>query len=106
MEPQEDHVSRKIAQDPRYRMLLKRRARFTWTLTGVIVAVFFGYVLTIAFRPDLLATPIWQGAATTWGIPVGLGVILVGIALTGIYVRRANREFDPLVEAIRKDAGE
>ena len=28
------------------------------------------------------------------GIPIGFGVILFAVALTGIYVHRANREFD------------
>lgn len=93
----------RVAEDPRYHALVARRSRFSWMLTGVMLVVFFGYILAIAFRKDLLATPIGNHV-TTWGIPVGLGVILVGIALTGIYVSRANREFDPLLQAIRKDA--
>ncbi|WP_443486854.1 DUF485 domain-containing protein [Novosphingobium aerophilum] len=92
-----------IASDPRYRKLLASRSRLGWQLAGIMLAVFFGFILVIAFRKDLLAEPIGQ-ATTTWGIPVGLGVILVGIALTGFYVFRANRDFDPLLEAIRKDA--
>ena len=93
----------RIAQDPRYQALVKRRSRFTWMLTIVMLVVFFGYILLIAFNKALLARPIGDGA-TTLGIPIGLGVILIGIALTGVYVRRANRDFDPMVEAIRKDA--
>lgn len=93
----------RIAADPRYRKLIEERSRLGWRLTGVMLAVFFGFILVIAFRKDLLARPI-GGATTTWGIPIGLGVILVGIVLTGIYVFRANRDFDPLVDAIRKDA--
>lgn len=92
-----------IASDPRYRELVRRRARFGWILTGVMLVVFFGFILVIAFRKDLLARPIGD-ATTTWGIPVGLGVILVGIVLTGLYVLRVNRDFDPMVEAICKDA--
>ena len=93
----------RIAADPRYLDLVVRRACFTWLLTAIMLAVFFGYILLIAFRKDLLARPIGDGT-TTWGIPIGLGVILIGIVLTGIYVRRANREFDPIVRSIREDA--
>lgn len=94
---------RRVAADPRYQDLVARRGRFTWLLTAIMLVVFFGYILLIAFRKDLLARPIGDGT-TTWGIPIGLGVILIGIVLTGIYVRRANREFDPIVRSIRQDA--
>lgn len=91
-----------IAQDPRYRRLVRRRARFAWLLTGVMLVVFFGYILLIAFDKALLARPAF-GGTTSLGIPLGIGVILVGIALTGVYVRRANREFDPEVRVILAD---
>jgi uncharacterized membrane protein (DUF485 family) len=37
---------------------------------------------------------------TTVGIPVGLLVIASAFVLTGIYVRRANSEFDPITRQI------
>lgn len=92
----------RIVSDPRYHELLARRGRFTWLLTGIMLLVFFGYILLIAFDKAFLARPI-AGGATSIGIPIGLGVILLGIALTAIYVRRANREFDPLVRSLRED---
>ena len=46
------------------------------------------------------------GATITLGIPIGIGVIVAGILLTGLYVRWANRVFDPLVRAIREEAGQ
>ena len=91
-----------MASDERYQRLVRRRSRFGWLLTAIMLTIYFGYILTIAFRRDLLARPIGDGV-TSLGIPVGIGVILAGIFLTAIYVRRANREFDPLLEALRKD---
>lgn len=88
-----------IAADPRYQRLVRERSRFAWRLTGVMLVVFFGYILLIAFDKALLARPVF-GGTTSLGIPLGLGVILAGVALTGVYVRRANREFDPQVRAI------
>jgi uncharacterized membrane protein (DUF485 family) len=93
----------RVAEDPRYRALVARRARFTWTLTGIMLAAFFGYILLIAFNKPLLARPI-GGGATSLGIPIGLGVILLAIVLTGIYVRRANRDFDPMVRSLVEDS--
>jgi uncharacterized membrane protein (DUF485 family) len=89
-----------VVADPRYQRLVKRRGRFTWTLTIVMLVAYFGYVALIAFDKPLLARPI-GGGVTSLGIPVGVGIILLAILLTGIYVRRANREFDPLVKALR-----
>lgn len=91
-----------LAQDERYIRLVRRRSRFAWALTAIMLAVYFGYILVIAFRRDLLATPI-GGGVTSIGIPIGIGVILVGILLTAVYVRHANRRFDPELEALRQD---
>ena len=40
----------------------------------------------------------------TWGIPIGFGVIVFTILITGVYVRRANGEFDELSEKVRREA--
>ena len=37
---------------------------------------------------------------TTWGIPLGIGVILLTVLLTAIYVRKANNDFDPALKQI------
>ena len=95
---------RRVALSPRYRQLVRERSRFSWMLTVVILAIFFGYMLLIAFAPGLLARPIGDGA-TTLGIPLGIGVILSGIVLTGIYVHRANSRLDPLIRQIVEEEG-
>ena len=41
---------------------------------------------------------------TSLGIPIGMGVIIFTIVITGLYVRRANGEFDALTAEILKDA--
>jgi uncharacterized membrane protein (DUF485 family) len=93
-----------LAADARLERLVRRRARFGWALSACMLAIYFGYILLIAFRRDILALPIGEGV-TTLGIPVGLGVILSGIVLTAIYVRRANRVYDPELEALRREYG-
>ncbi len=93
---------RAVAQDPKYLQLVRERSRFSWALTGVMLTVFFGYILLIAFDRALLARPIGNGT-TTLGIPIGIGVILTGILLTAIYVRRANGRFDALIREILQD---
>ena len=95
----------KVSRSPVYQQLLRERARFSWILTLAMLAVFFGYILLIAFAPALLARPIGNGT-TTIGIPIGIGVIVCGVLLTGVYVHRANSRFDPLIAAIVEEAAD
>ena len=95
----------RIAADPRYLALTRQRGRFTWTLTCVMLAAYFGFILLIAFDKSALGAPIGAGV-TSIGIPVGLGVILLAIGLTGLYVRRANRDYDALVQSLVESKGE
>jgi len=57
----------------------------------------------IAFNKPFLAQPIGAGV-TTVGIPLGMGVIIFTIVITGIYVNRANSEYDALTKEILEDA--
>jgi hypothetical protein len=41
----------------------------------------------------------------SWGVPLGVFVIIFTVGVTALYVRRANREFDTLTEAIHRNAG-
>ncbi|MBB1491780.1 MULTISPECIES: DUF485 domain-containing protein [unclassified Paracoccus (in: a-proteobacteria)] len=98
-----DPMLARIASDPNYDKLRTRRLKFGWTLTIIMMIVYYGFILLVAFGKDLLATPIGSGV-TTWGIPIGFGVILITIVLTGVYVLRANREYDDLTDRIKREA--
>lgn len=93
----------RIQADPNYQALKERRSRFGWTLTFAMLIVYYGFILLIAFRKDLLSARIGDGVMT-WGIPIGFGVILFTVLITAIYVRRANGEFDTLSEKIKREA--
>jgi uncharacterized membrane protein (DUF485 family) len=98
---QEDLVQ-KIVANPKYQELVRVRTRYGWTLTALIMIVYYGYILLIAFDKELLSRRIGNGVMT-WGIPAGLFVIVFTVVLTGIYVWRANEQFDQLTEAIREE---
>ena len=83
------------------RALVRQRWMVSLTLTAAILVVYFGFVLVLAFAKGSLAARI--GEHLTVGIPVGVGVIISAFVLTGIYVYRANGEFDDLTKAIRED---
>lgn len=94
--------AREISQDPKYLKFIKTRSRFSWALTFVMMFVYFGYIYLVAFNKEFLARPIGSGV-TTLSIPIGLGMIIFTVLLTGLYVRRANSEFDQLTHEILKD---
>ena len=93
----------RIAADPNYQLLKTKRLRFGWMLTIMMLVVYYGFILLIAFRKDVLAARIGEGV-TTWGIPIGFGVIIFTIVVTAIYVQRANREYDDLNEKVLREA--
>ena len=98
---QADIVER-IKSNPSYQKLVAVRSSYGWKMTAIMLIVFYGYILLVAFDKQLLATRIGTGV-TTWGIPIGIFVIVFTVIITGIYVLRANKQFDDLTEEIRRE---
>ncbi|MDD3484643.1 DUF485 domain-containing protein, partial [Azovibrio restrictus] len=78
------------------------RTAYGWLMTIIMLVVYYGYIALIAFDKEFLAQRMGEGV-TTLGIPIGLGVILFTVIITGIYVRRANNEFDAVTAEIIKE---
>ena len=98
-----DPVVDKIQKNPKYHELRSKRSSFGWTLSVLMLIVYYGYIALIAFNKPFLAQPIGAGV-TSLGVPLGMGVIVFTIAITAYYVKRANSEFDSLTAEILKDA--
>ncbi|MDL2315560.1 DUF485 domain-containing protein [Desulfovibrio sp. OttesenSCG-928-A18] len=97
-------LTQRIQQNPQYQRLLKRRNILSWSLTGLVLVSYYGFILVVAFGGALLARPVAPGMTSTWGIPVAFGIILLTIVLTAIYVRKANREYGhALKEVLEKE---
>ena len=98
-----DPMVARIEANPKYHELKRKRSRFGWLLSVLMLLVYYGYIGLIAFDKELLARPLGAGV-TTLGIPIGLAVIVFTVLITGLYVRRANGEYDRLTAEILKDA--
>lgn len=89
--------------DPTHSRQFARLVRKRWgvslTLTAAMLAVYYGFIAVLAFRPDLFATRL--DGRLTIGIPVGLAVIVVSWLATGIYVHWANAEYDAAVDTLK-----
>jgi uncharacterized membrane protein (DUF485 family) len=87
-----------VLKKAKFRELVRRKWTISLILTAAILAIYFGFVLVLAFGKELLMAKI--GAHMTLGILVGLGVILAAWILTGIYVVWANTSYDKAVSEI------
>jgi uncharacterized membrane protein (DUF485 family) len=91
----------KIKNNSEYQKLVAKRRRFGWTLTAAMLVVYFGFVLMIAFVPDVLSRPLFRDGITSLGVVLGIDVIMCAFVLSGVYVWRANSEFDTLTHNIK-----
>jgi uncharacterized membrane protein (DUF485 family) len=80
--------------------LAARRARVAGLLTAAVMAVYFGFVLLIAWAKPLLATKLAPGLSL--GIALGAAVIVISWLSTWVYVRWANRHYDAALDELRK----
>jgi uncharacterized membrane protein (DUF485 family) len=101
--PMDDKALSRITADPNYQKLVADRGFLSKLLSILIIIVYFGFILLVAFAPSLLSTSL-TGGVTTVGIVVGLSVIVCAFVLTGIYVARANGAFDTLTQKIVQEA--
>lgn len=98
----EDVLVQKILANPNYQKLVKVRTAYGWFFTLLVMIVYYGFILLIAFDKELLSTRMGDGVMTI-GIPVGFFVLVFTVVITGIYVRRANKEFDDLTDKIKSE---
>ncbi|WP_340620000.1 DUF485 domain-containing protein [Xenorhabdus siamensis] len=99
------NIYQEVENNPRFRELVEKRGRFAWLLSIIMLMLYVGFIFLIAFAPEWLGTPLYEGSSVTRGIPVGIGIIFISFILTGTYVVRANGEFDRLTSAILKEVG-
>lgn len=81
--------------------LVRRRWRIGAVLTALMMVGYFGFILLVAFAKDTAGTLLADGRVSI-GIVLGATVIVLAPVLTSIYVRWANRRYDPAIAQHRK----
>jgi uncharacterized membrane protein (DUF485 family) len=94
----------RMRANPKFQDLVAKRGRFAWTLAAIVLIMFYGFVMTVAFNPTALGQPISDGSMLTVGVAAELFMFIFFWSLTAVYVKRANTEFDALTQEIVKDA--
>ena len=78
--------------------LRRRFRRFVFPMTALFLAWYFLYVLLAAYAPDFMSQKVW--GEINVGLLFGLGQFVSTFVITILYVRWADREFDPRAEAL------
>lgn len=90
----------RIRKHPLLHRLLSRRRRFVAWLSAATVLPYCLFILVVGFDPQLLARKWSDTSIINIGWPLGVALIVGTWLLTGLYVMRANGEFDALTARI------
>jgi len=91
-----------VLSNPNFQALVRERSGFGWTLTIIMLVIYFGFILLVAFGKGFLATKI-GGGVTSIGMIIGLLVILSAVVLTGIYTQLFFCRDAATTEKLRRD---
>jgi uncharacterized membrane protein (DUF485 family) len=82
--------------------LAQRRWRMAIGLSALMVAIYFGFILLVAFNKPAMGSLIMPGLSV--GIVLGALVIALTWAVTWFYVRWANNNVDGEIERLNRSA--
>ena len=96
------HEETSVLSNPNFQALVRERSGLGWTLSIIMLVIYFGFILLVAFGKGFMGTKIGSGV-TSIGMVIGLLVILSAVILTGIYTQRANGRYDDLTAKLKRD---
>ena len=97
-----DSQVERIMNNPKFQEMVSKKRRLSWTLTAIMLFVYVGFMLLVGYNKPFLASSC-SGGVTTWGIPLGLGIIVLSFVLCGVYSYIANNTLDSLNEETLKE---
>ena len=99
------NIQARIRSNPKFAELVGKRTRFAIILSLIVLVPYYSYMLLVSMQPQLFAAKISEGSVITIGWPIAALIVVVGWLLTGVYISRANGEFDRMTQEILKEAG-
>jgi len=95
-------LEKKIINDKNFKSLVKKKSYISWLLSAITLSTYFSFILLVAFFPEVLGHKISDESIITIGIPIGISIIILAFASTGIYIFIANKEFEQTEKKILK----
>jgi uncharacterized membrane protein (DUF485 family) len=100
-QPQIDWVA--AERSPEFRQLVKRRNAFVLPATVFFLVWYFGFIVLAGYAPEFMGeTVIWDGL--TVGYVLALSQFVMVWGLGAWYLRKSDREFDPLARKAAEQA--
>ena len=89
----------RVQASPEFAELRSRLRRFVFPMSAAFMLWYLAYVLLASYAPAFMGIPVLGNINV--GIVVGLLQFVTTFVITGLYVRYADRQLDPLAESIR-----
>lgn len=88
-----------VIRNPKYQELLRLRSRISLLFFVVTFIIYSGFILTLAFDPELFGRPIGNMTMSI-GVFTATLVLVSASLLVSLYVYISNKVFDPLLKDI------
>jgi uncharacterized membrane protein (DUF485 family) len=93
-----------IERSEEFRELVKRRRSFVVPATIFFLAFYMGFILLAGYAPDFMRESVYEGL--TVGYCLALTQFVMVFVLGLWYLRKADREFDPLSDTVVEAAAD
>jgi uncharacterized membrane protein (DUF485 family) len=91
------------ARTPEFRELVHRRKRFVLPATVFFLAWYLGFIALAGYAPEFMGNEFLADGLTV-GYMLALSQFVMTWGLAWLYLRKSDREFDPLAERAARRA--
>ncbi|MBL8482860.1 MAG: DUF485 domain-containing protein [Rhodocyclaceae bacterium] len=100
----EKTIHDRIRQNPKFADLVSKRTGFAVLLSLIVLVPYYTFMFFVSMQPQVFASTLSEGGVLTIGWLIAALLVIGGWITTGIYVSRANGEFDRLTNEILAEA--
>lgn len=98
-----DRQVQAVLNNPKFQELVRKKRLLSWSLSALMLIIYIGFILLVAYAPDFLHSSF--SGVITWGIPLGVGVIVAAFVLSAVYSVIANGEYERLTQDVVSEIG-
>lgn len=102
-EPAAGALEERVLAHPQFRSMAAQKSVLGWIFSAVIFAVYVSFIWIIGTNPQLFAEKVNPDSVITWGIYIGVFVIVFSFVITGVYVLIANGRFEKMTQTVVDD---
>ena len=88
----------RIEHSPEFQELVRKRRSFVLPATIFFLAYYMGFILLTGYAEDFMASSVYQGL--TVGYCLALTQFVMVFALGIMYLKRSDRDYDPLAQRV------